>query len=226
MSAAAAPSAPAPPAAAGPPVWKGAWGGAWLVVYGCVTLLARLFALASLEAAVRVLPLAADGMRVGAAKAGGDATARQLAALLARGPEALGASQRPWLLAATGVSVLTITLGVLVLRRSASARVVAILAVAGSFLLSAGVALREWFRVLPQTESWAAEFRTHVETAQRVAPEETQWFLDLVHESLQVDRGWHALSALTVLALHLALALPVTLRLAGGATRAWCAPRR
>ena len=214
-------------AAAAPPLplWKGAWGGAWVVVYGCLALLARFTALAVLEFEIRILRLAGDACRVGAAKNDDADLARRVADFFGRGPAAFGGSERLLTGVAILVALLVIGAGIGVLRRSEFARRAAILLVALSLAGAVAIAIHSVVTVLPLAETWSADGREILNLVERTVPDDAREPLGFLRALLDVTAVQIGVKGALVL-VHALIAIPILIRLCGAPARAWCGDDR
>lgn len=214
---------PAPaPAAGASLVWKGAWGGAWLVFYGCFTLLVRFGWFAYLDVISRGLATLGATLRLQAEKNTDIATPAQFAEMFERAGPACGATQRPLYLGAAAVSAVLVVLGFLVLRRSETARKLALATLAASLAVSLAIDVHTWVRVLPLAEEWSVGFVELFESTARLASQDSKGMTDLVRSMTNVSRVQQAVLQLFGLGLHLGALIPLWLRLAGAPSREWC----
>jgi hypothetical protein len=209
---------PPPPVAARPvDEVKGAWGGAWLVVYGCVGVLKGLFTLGAIELLVRLAALGSMAVRTKGVEAADD-TPLRMAKVLDAAPDALGKPLAPWIWVGVGLSAAALVAGMGVLRRSDVARRAALALLVASVALAVAMVVAWGVQVLPKYEAWMGEFREFVREAERMSGN-TSGLADIMQTS-----GWQQLATeIAMQIVHLGIVALLVVRLAGASTRAWCA---
>lgn len=217
MSAAAAPVPDARP----PVPWKGAWGGAWTVVYGCYVLASGTLGIAFAELLGRAARLLEVRLRVLATDPEQGETSREVAAFLADAPTALGGGLGYLHWADVGLALLVVLAGLGVLRRGEFARRAALALLAAEALLGIGFVVAWQVAVVPVQEAWLARGAELGEFLVQAAPNEAPP-VDELFRLLQTLCRMSLMTSATTQILHLTVLALLAVRLAGPDTRAWC----
>jgi hypothetical protein len=220
MSTSAAPSPAERPAVP----WKGAWGGAWLVVYGCAVLLKATLQVALIEVVVHGARCGDLALRVAAQQQDDGETLQSLGALVAELPAACGSSLRALFWADVGLSLAAVLIGLGVLRRSEIARHAALVLLGVEALFSIGVTVAWALLVLPLHDAWMARLADFVDLVHRAGGGGQPPIVGLL-EFLHRNGLYSLASDMVGHIVHLTLLALLAVRLSGRDTRAWCVAR-
>lgn len=198
---------------------KGAWGGAWTVVYGCFGAGLWLVNAVATDLFVRVAALGEAALRLQLAK-NPDAAIEDALAVLEGTKAAVVGPLGAWFWGGVGVGSACVVAGLGVLRRSEIARRAALGLLVLSFLHAVSVVVVSAIEVRPALEVWIGRFRElweEVRSRDPNAPDLSGAIQSLGAQQLATDIAFQL--------LHGAIVAMLVIRLAGAATRAWCDPQ-
>lgn len=215
MTTAAAPEPTTPPT----DLAKGAWGGAWTVVYGSVSVVFGVMNVVSNHMLVTLADLGTAALqRMVVEEEDADAP-RRLAALVDAAPDALGLGFARWHWLAAGLGIGAIVAGLAVLRRSETGRRAAVFLCAASAGLSLLLTAAWGVFVMPKYGAWVGELREILAEAERASGGRAGPDFSMMFSSSPVQQlVWQA----GMQTIHAGIVWILVSRLRGAETRAWC----
>ncbi|MCE9634256.1 MAG: hypothetical protein K8T90_01000 [Planctomycetes bacterium] len=199
-------------------VAKGAWGGAWTVVYGCVGLLFGVMNIVSQQLLLRLVRLGTAALGKQVIEEEDAAFPKRVASVIERAPEALGLDLAKWHWAAVGLAVASIVAGFAVLRRSEVGRRAAIACTAASAGLAVALTVTWGVFVMPRYAAWIEELREVTKEIERnsggAGGDLSVFFSSSSAQQLVWQIGMQI--------VHVGLVWMLIVRLRGSETTTWC----